>query len=63
MLLKIISTLFLIASVVCAVWGGMNGFDLVYLALAASGILAFALLNALADIVDHLEDIALNTKK
>ena len=63
MLLKVISAVSLIAGLVCAFLGVINGIDLAYLALAASGVLAFALLNALADIVDYLEIIANNTKK
>lgn len=63
MLLKGIAVLSLLAGMVCAVIAFFNGFDLTYIALAMGGILAFAVLNALADIVDYLEIIADNAKK
>lgn len=63
MLLTIIATVSLISGLTSAVMGVVNGDFLASLPLAISGIIGFAVLMALSDIVDYLEVIATNSKK
>ena len=63
MLLKLIATASLIAGLTFAVMGVVNGDIWATLPLAINGIIGFAVLMALSDIVDYLEIISTNSKK
>jgi hypothetical protein len=63
MLLKLLGAASLLAGVAFGVIGWMTGDMWSMLPLTINGILGFAVLNALADIVDHLADINSKSSK
>ncbi|MDA9980193.1 hypothetical protein N9E38_01990 [Yoonia sp.] len=63
MLLKLIATASLIAGLTFAVMGVVNGDIWATLPLAINGIIGFAVLMALSDIVDYLADISAKVSK
>lgn len=63
MLLKLLAFASLLAGVAFGVIGWWTGDIWSMLPLTINGILGFAVLNALADIVDHLADINSKTSK
>lgn len=63
MLLKLLASASFLVFLLGVVLTGLDGFSVAYVALALNGLVGFALLNALGDIVNHLETIATNTKK
>lgn len=62
MLLKILAFATLVSSFVIFGYGLFTGDVWSFLPLAFGGVLSFALLNALADIVDCLDDIRYHVK-
>jgi hypothetical protein len=63
MLLKLIATASLLAGLTFAVMGFVNGDIWATLPLAINGIIGFAVLMALADIVDYLTIISAKVSK
>ena len=63
MLLKLLAFASLVGSVIFLVSGFIAKDLWLVLPLILAGVFSFAILNALADIVDHLEDIRNNANK
>jgi len=63
MLLKLLGLLSLVGALAFGFLVVLNGFPLPLIALSINCLVGFAVLTALGDIVDHLETIAVNTKK
>ena len=63
MLLRLIAALALLSTGLALVLAFLTGQTEIYIAAAIQGVVAFAVLLALANIVDYLEIIAENSKK